>query len=143
MEFFAAFYSENSAERYQFLWRATGEYAWSFWLMMVCNLVVPQLLWFRAVRRSALGLLAVGLAVNVGMWFERFVIVSLTMMRDRVPATWGDYAFTAFDWMVLLGSFGMFATMFLVFVRVAPAVSIAELKAMVLRKPRSGGGDHA
>lgn len=144
MEFFAAFYSENPAERFQFLWRASGEYAWSFWLMMFCNVAVPQLLWFRAVRRSAVGLVAVGLAVNVGMWFERFVIVSLSMMRDRLPAAWGDYAFTAFDWMVLLGSFGMFATMFLLFVRVAPVVSIAELKALVLRRrPPGKEGDHA
>lgn len=132
MEFFAAFYSENGYERYQFLWRMTGDYSWCFWLMTTCNVLIPQLLWFKRVRRSLLGLMFVGLAVNVGMWFERFVIVSLSVMRDHLPSSWGHYAFTGFDWMVLIGSIGMFFTMFLLFVRAFPVISIAELKAVLL-----------
>jgi len=142
MEFFSAFYSENGYERHQFLFRMSGEFAWCFWLMMTCNVVLPQLLWFKSVRRNLGALFVIALAVNVGMWFERFVIVSLSVMQDHLPSAWGVYYFTAFDWMVFIGSFGIFFTLFLQFIKVAPVVSIAELKAVLLRRPHGKDAHH-
>ncbi len=94
-------------------------------------------------RRNLVALFLIAIAVNVGMWFERFVIIALSVMHDVLPSTWGHYAFTGFDWMILAGSFGLFFTMILVFVRVAPVVSIAELKALLLRRShRKEEADH-
>ncbi len=144
MEFFAAWYTESPYEKHQFLvFRPTGEWAWGFWTMMTCNVAIPQLLWIKAVRRNLVALFLIAIAVNVGMWFERFVIIALSVMHDALPSTWGHYAFTGFDWMILAGSFGLFFTMILVFVRVAPVVSIAELKALLLRRShRKEEADH-
>jgi Ni/Fe-hydrogenase subunit HybB-like protein len=147
MEFFGAWYSESNYERGQYLFRVNGHYSWCFWTMLICNVGFPQLLWIRSVRRSLIGLMVVALAVNTGMWFERFVIIALSVMHDHMPSAW-DYAyrFTAFDWMILLGSFGMFFTFILGFCRVVPVISIAEIKALLL-KPGHGsskqeGGHH-
>jgi hypothetical protein len=105
---------------------------------MTCNMGIIQLLWFRAVRRSLVGLMLIGIAVNVGMWFERFVIIALSLMHGYMPSAWDNmYAFTAFDWMILAGSFGVFITLLLLFSRIIPMVSIAELKADLL-KPGHG-----
>jgi Ni/Fe-hydrogenase subunit HybB-like protein len=136
MEAFAAWWSEVPAEREQFLWRATGESAWSFWLMVACNVLPIQLLWLKRMRRDVRVLFAVGILVNVGMWFERYNIMALSLRHGQMPSEWTSYAFTAFDYMILAGSFGMFFTQFLLFVRVAPVVSIAEVKATLL------GGSH-
>jgi molybdopterin-containing oxidoreductase family membrane subunit len=140
MEFFAAFYSESTYEKHQFfVFRMTGEFAWAFWLMIACNVVGPQFLWFKKVRRNLFALFLIGLGVNIGMWFERFVIVSMSVMQDHLPSAWGVYYFTPFDWMVLIGSFGIFFTLFLVFVKTIPMVSIAELKAFLLRRHHHHG----
>ncbi len=146
-EFFAAWYSNSPYERGQYLYRMHGDYAWAFWTMMTCNMGIIQLLWFRAVRRSLFGLMLIGIAVNVGMWFERFVIISLSLMHDHMPSAWDNaYAFTAFDWMILAGSFGVFITLLLAFSRIIPMVSIAELKADLLKPghaPGPGSQGHA
>jgi molybdopterin-containing oxidoreductase family membrane subunit len=146
MEFFSAWWSESTYERHQFLYRLSGNWSVAFWIMLTCNFVIPQLLWLRAVRRSLIGLMFVAIAVNIGMWFERFVIISLSVMQDHLPSSW-DYAFrfTMFDWMILIGSFGLFFTFILGFCRVIPVISIAEIKAQLLKPSKhanTDGGHH-
>ncbi|MBA2480879.1 MAG: polysulfide reductase NrfD [Planctomycetes bacterium] len=136
-EFFTAWYSESVYERGQFLWyRLSGPHAWAWILMQTCNTLIPQLLWFRSVRRSIGGLMFVALAINLGMWLERFVISCLSLEADHLPANWSYYTFSGWDWFILLGSFGMFFTMFLGFIRVAPVISIAEIKSVLLQPKR-------
>ena len=99
-----------------------------------------------AMRRNAIALCFVGVAVNIGMWLERFVIIVLSLEHDHLPVNWNYYAFSPFDYLLLIGSFGMFFTQFLLFTRVAPVVSIAEVKATLLHRPTAaahGGKDHA
>jgi Ni/Fe-hydrogenase subunit HybB-like protein len=143
VEFFCAWWSESPFERHQFMYRLTGEHAWSFWLMIICNVGMLQLFWFKSLRRNLAVLFAVGLAVNVGMWFERFNIIVLSLEQDHLTSNWSYYRFTLWDYILLAGSFGMFFTQYLVFARVAPVVSIAEVKATLLHKPaHAGEGAH-
>jgi Ni/Fe-hydrogenase subunit HybB-like protein len=131
MEFFIAWYSGSQFEQFVFLNRALGPYAWAYWTMVGCNVIFPQLFWFRRIRRSIPAMLAIGILVNVGMWFERFVIVVTSLSRDFLPASWGHYVPTFYDIGILVGSFGLFFTLILIFVRVLPVVSIVEVKAVV------------
>jgi molybdopterin-containing oxidoreductase family membrane subunit len=131
MEFFIAWYSGNQFEQFVFLNRALGPYAWAYWAMVTCNVVFPQLFWFKKIRRSIPVMFAIGILVNVGMWFERFVIVVTSLSRDFLPSSWGHYVPTMYDVGILLGSFGLFFTLILIFVRVLPVVSISEVKAAV------------
>jgi len=140
MEFFTAWYSQNTYEFAQFfLYRAAGPHAWAFWLMMFCNVASLQLFWFRSFRRNPITLLYVGLAVNVGMWFERFNIIVLSLEHDHLPVNWDYYAFSPFDYLLLAGSFGLFFVQFLGFIRVAPIVAIAEVKQTLLHRPHGAG----
>jgi molybdopterin-containing oxidoreductase family membrane subunit len=132
-EFYCAWYSQSPYEQAQFLWyRPFGEHSWAWITMMTCNVAIPQLLWFKQVRTSLVGLMMVAVAADIGMWFERFVIGCLSLEADQLPANWNYYSFTSWDWFILAGSFGMFFTMFLGFIRVAPSISIAELKSVLL-----------
>lgn len=131
MEFFIAWYSGNQFETFVFLNRALGPYAWAYWIMVTCNVVFPQLFWFRKVRRSIPLMFVIGIFVNVGMWFERFVIVVTSLHRDFLPSSWGYYIPSLYDVGILIGSFGLFFTLILIFVRVLPVVSISEVKAML------------
>jgi molybdopterin-containing oxidoreductase family membrane subunit len=135
MEFFCAWWSESPIEQAQFLYRLGGAHAWAFWLMILCNVVLLQLFWSGRLRRNLAVLLLVGLAVNVGMWFERFNIIVLSLEHDHLPSNHTYYRFTGWDYIILAGSFGMFLTQFLLFVRAAPVVSIAEVKVTLLAKP--------
>ena len=138
-EFFIAWYSGSIYEQYVFFnSRATGPLAWSYWTMIVCNVVIPQVFWFKKVRRSIPLMFVVSIFVNIGMWFERFVITVTSLTQDFLPASWGDFVFTFFDLGAIFGSFGMFFTLFLLYTRVFPAVSIAEVKP-VLPVGRDGG----
>jgi len=137
VEFFSAWYSESTPERDQFIYRVTGAHAWAFWLMIVCNVAVLQLFWFKAMRRNLAVLVLVGICVNIGMWFERFNIIVQSLEHEHLPANWTYYAFTSWDYIILAGSFGIFLTQFLLFCKVAPVVSIAEVKAHLL-KPQKG-----
>ncbi len=128
MEFLVAWYSGNDYERYVFMNRAMGPYAWSYWIMIFCNVVAPQVFWFKKVRRSIPAMFVVSIFVNIGMWFERFVITVTSLHRDFLPSNWGQYAWSYYDTAILVGSFGMFFTIFLLYLRVLPAVSIAEVK---------------
>ena len=131
MEFFIAWYSGNEFERFVFLNRMLGPYAWAYWTMVSCNVIFPQLFWFKKIRRSIPMMFAIGILVNVGMWFERFVIVVTSLSRDFLPSSWGHYTPSLYDAGILLGSFGLFFTLILLFVRVLPVVSISEVKAVV------------
>ena len=136
-EFFIAWYSGNDYERFAFINRATGPYAWSYWIMVSCNTLFPQLFWFRKFRRSIPVMFVVSIFVNIGMWFERFVITVTSLHRDFLPSNWGMYAWSFYDTGILVGSFGMFLTLFLLYIRFVPAVSIAEVKP-VLNVGRGG-----
>ncbi len=145
-EFFVAWYSGNPYERYVFMNRAgitgtSGDYAWSYWMMVTCNVIIPQIFWFKWARRSIPLMFIVSIFVNIGMWFERFVITVTSLHNDFLPSSWGNYAWTFWDAGVLAGSFGMFLTLFLLYLRLVPAVSIAEIKPVldVGRDDKKGG----
>ena len=138
LEFFMAWYSGSSYEQYAFLNRAFGPYWWSYWIMVSCNVLIPQLFWFRSLRRSIKVMFIISILVNVGMWFERYVIVVTSLHRDFLPANWGLFNLTFFDIGALIGSFGMFFTLFLIYIRTLPAISIAEIKP-VLNVGKEGG----
>ncbi|MAV91579.1 MAG: hydrogenase [Bdellovibrionaceae bacterium] len=139
-EFFIAWYSGVEYEQYAFLNRAFGPMAWSYWIMVTCNVFIPQVFWFKAVRRSIPLMFVVSIFVNIGMWFERFVITVTSLHRDFLPANWGEFHFTIFDAGALFGSFGLFLTLFLLYIRALPAISIAEVKP-VLTYGKDGGHD--
>lgn len=127
-EFFIAWYSGNPFESYAFVNRAFGPYWWSYWIMISCNVLVPQFFWFKKVRRSVPAMFVISIFVNIGMWFERFVITVTSLHRDFLPSNWGMYQWSFYDTGILVGSFGMFLTLFLLYLRVFPMVSIAEVK---------------
>jgi molybdopterin-containing oxidoreductase family membrane subunit len=138
-EFFTAFYSGEPAEVLAFLNRARGPLGWGFAIMVACNVVIPQFLWFASVRRNLLLVFVVSLCVNVGMWFERFVIIVGSLERDFLPSTWSGYVPTVVEVATLLGSFGLFFTCFLLFCRFLPVIAMAEIKG-VLSGPHPGRG---
>ncbi|MEP0775770.1 MAG: polysulfide reductase NrfD [Acidobacteriota bacterium] len=131
IEFFIAWYSGNPYESFTFLNRALGPYAWSYWIMFTCNAIIPQLLWFKRFRQTPGLLLVISIFVNIGMWFERFVIVVTSLSRDFLPSSWGVYWPTWVDLLTFLGSFGLFFTLFLLFLRFLPIVAMAEVKSVV------------
>ncbi len=119
--------------------RALGPYAWAYWIMVSCNVLFPQLFWIRKIRRSIPIMLVIGILVNVGMWFERFVIVVTSLSRDYLPSSWGHYIPSIFDIGILIGSFGLFFTLILLFIKTLPVVSISEVKAVVYGAQPSHG----
>jgi Ni/Fe-hydrogenase subunit HybB-like protein len=130
-EFFTALYSGNQYEQFAFLNRALGPLAWGYWIMVSCNVIIPQLLWFRKVR-SRMGLvLVICVLVNVGMWFERFVIIVTSLQRDYLPSSWASYSPTSIELATLAGSFGLFFTLFFVFCRFLPVISMGEVKGVL------------
>ncbi len=131
MEFFIAWYSGVEAEQFTFLNRALGPYAWAFWIMISCNVLLPQLFWIKKNRRTIPVMFAIAVFINVGMWFERFVIIVTSLSRDFLPSSWAYYKPTLVDGMILIGSFGFFFTWILLFVKALPVVSMAEVKAVV------------
>ena len=128
IEFFIAWYSGSSYEQYAFLNRAFGPYGWSYWIMIACNVLIPQLFWIKKMRRGIAPMLIISILVNVGMWFERYVIVVTSLHRDFLPSSWGLFKMTFYDFGALIGSFGMFFTLFLIYMRLVPAVAASEIK---------------
>ncbi len=131
MEAFMAWYSGDIFGKFMMWNRAFGPYGWVFWCLMLCNVLVPQALWFRRVRTNMPALFAVALFVNLGMWIERFVIVISSLNRDFVPSSWRLYFPTIWDWMTLFGSIGLFLTLLFLFVRFLPLMSITETRELV------------
>lgn len=130
-EFFIAWYSGNPYESFVFLNRAFGPYAWAYWIMVTCNLIAPQLFWIKKVRTTPWMMVCVCVFVNIGMWFERFVITVTSLSRDFLPSSWGNFSPTAIDILMFIGSFGMFFTLFLLFCRFLPIVAMAEVKGVL------------
>jgi molybdopterin-containing oxidoreductase family membrane subunit len=130
-EFFMAWYSGSEWEGFIFKNRAFGPYGWAYAIMFTCNAIVPQLFWWKGMRRNPVALFLVSILVNVGMYFERYVIVVTSLHRDFLPSSWGMYRFTFWDYAILIGSFGLFFTLFLLFVRVLPVVAISEVKGVM------------
>lgn len=131
MEFFIAWYSGNPTESFAFVNRAFGPYAWAYWIMISCNVLTPQLIWFKKVRTSPLILFILSIFVNIGMWFERFVITVTSLANDFLPSSWGYFSPTIWDLATFIGSFGLFFTMFCLFVRFLPMVALAEVKTVL------------
>jgi molybdopterin-containing oxidoreductase family membrane subunit len=145
MEFFIAWYSGNPYERFVFTNRAFGPYWWAYWTMVSCNVISPQLFWFKKIRQNIALVWIVSIFVNIGMWFERFVITVTSLSRDFLPGSWGYFKPTAFDFLTLLGSFGLFFTLFLLFIRFLPIIAISEIKGILqkqLHNKASNGGHH-
>ena len=128
VELFMAFYSGNPYEQFAFINRAAGPYAWAYWTMIACNVVVPQVFWLKKCRTTPWLMWCVALLVNVGMWMERFVIIVTSLSRDFLPSSWGQFKPTPIDILMLVGSFGLFFTLFLLFCRFLPVVAMAEVK---------------
>jgi molybdopterin-containing oxidoreductase family membrane subunit len=142
IEFFIAWYSGNVYEWFTFVNRAIGDYAWAYWTMITCNVLVPQVFWFKKLRRSIPVMFAASILINVGMWFERFVIVVTSLSQDFLPANWDYYSPTIWDILTFVGSFGLFFTLFLLFVRFLPMVAMAEVKTVLPEADPHHGGSH-
>jgi len=149
-EFFIAWYSGSAFERFVFINRAFGPYWWAYWIMVSCNVIIPQLFWSRSLRRNIPLMFVVSLFVNIGMWFERYVIVVTSLHRDFLPSSWKYYIPTWYDWGWTSGSFGLFFALFLLFVRFFPAIAISEVKGVMphgdshdLHPSPVNGGSHS
>jgi len=131
VEFFIAWYSGNIYEAFTFVNRAVGPYAWGYWTMICCNVLVPQLFWFKKLRTSIPVMFIASILINVGMWFERFVIVVSSLANDFLPSSWAYYKPTFWDISTFVGSFGLFFTLMLLFVRYVPVIAISEVKGVL------------
>jgi molybdopterin-containing oxidoreductase family membrane subunit len=139
MEVFNAFYSGERTELFNTLDRFGGFYAPAFWLLILCNVVIPQLLWFKGIRRNPVILFVISLVVNVGMWLERFIIIVQSLSKDFLPSSWHTYLPTVWDIMTFVGTLGLFLTLIFLFVRVLPAISIFEVRELVHRAAHGKG----
>ncbi|MEW6468120.1 MAG: NrfD/PsrC family molybdoenzyme membrane anchor subunit [Bacteroidota bacterium] len=130
-ELFISWYSGVEYEQYAFLNRATGPYWWAYWSMMTCNVISPQLFWFKKIRTSLIATFILSIVVNIGMWFERFVIIVPTLCRTFLPSTWNMYSPSFVDVGIFIGTIGFFFTCFLIFCRVFPVIAQSELKTIM------------
>jgi Ni/Fe-hydrogenase subunit HybB-like protein len=140
-EFFTGWYSDNPYEIFVSLNRLFGPYAHWYWLLLFCNIIAPQLLWFSRVRRNVLALFVMALVVNVGMWLERFIIVVTSLHRDYLPSSWGMYSPTRWDWATFIGTIGLFVMLVFLFVRFLPMISIFEMRELVEETSPKPAGD--
>jgi molybdopterin-containing oxidoreductase family membrane subunit len=129
-EFFIAWYSGNEYERYCFINRATGPYWWAYWAMISCNVLSPQFFWSKKLRTSIPFVFVISIVVNIGMWFERFVIITTSLHRDFLPSSWAMYSPTWVEIWTFIGTFGLFFTLFFIFIRVLPGIAVAEVKSV-------------
>jgi molybdopterin-containing oxidoreductase family membrane subunit len=131
VEHYVAWYSDNPYEWGIFYFRATGDYWWVFWTMVTCNCIIPLLWWFKKMRTSFWPLMLVSIAINIGMWFERYNIIASALAHQYDPAAWVYYSPTWVEMGILAGSFGWFGLWFLLFIKIMPSVAIAEIKEAV------------
>ena len=127
-EFFMAWYGGVKVEKFAFINRAFGQYAWAYWIMISCNCIAPQILWFKRCRTSIPVLFVLSVLINIGMWFERFVIIVTSLHHEYEPFAWGVYRPSLPEMGIVIGSFAWFGFWFLLFTRLIPPVAIAELK---------------
>jgi molybdopterin-containing oxidoreductase family membrane subunit len=132
-EQFMSWYVNDEVEHYVYLNRfiGFGQYAGVAWALVFCNIIAPQALWFRRVRRSPLGLFIISMIVLIGMWLERYMIITTSLHRDFLPSSWGMLHPTIWDWLTYFGSIGMFFVLFLLFIRLLPMISISEMRALL------------
>ncbi|MEL6556554.1 MAG: NrfD/PsrC family molybdoenzyme membrane anchor subunit [Bacteroidota bacterium] len=130
-EFFIASYSGVEAEQYAFINRAFGPYSWAYWSMMTCNVISPQLFWFKKIRTNIASTFIISIIVNIGMWFERFVIIVTSLHRDYLPSSWAMFEPTMYDVGTYLFTFGLFFTLFFLFAKFFPVINMAEVKSIV------------
>ena len=148
MEFFIAWYGGNPYEAYCFQNRAFGPYWWAYWIMITCNVITPQFFWVKKWRTNVVFVWILSIFVNIGMWFERFVIVVSSLHRDYIPANWSYYSPTKVDVLTFVGTFGLFMVLFLLFIRFLPLIAISEVKGVTNyadpHHPQGGakGGHH-
>ncbi|MEE2826565.1 MAG: NrfD/PsrC family molybdoenzyme membrane anchor subunit [Planctomycetota bacterium] len=131
IEFFISWYSGVPPERFAFYNRAFGNYWWAYWIMVTCNVFIPQLFWFKFFRTNTIAMVVICICVNIGMWFERFVITVTSLCRDYLPSSWHYFHPTEIDIMMFIGSFGLFTTLFLLFCRYLPIIAISEVKSIM------------
>ena len=141
-EAFFGYYSANKYEGFMIWNRMTGPYAPFYWALILSNIVIPQFLWIKSVRTSPLPLFAIAMVVNVGMWLERFVIVVTSLHRDFLPSSWGMFWPTRWDWMTFAGTIGLFLTLFFLFIRALPMISIFEMRTIVPEAKIKGAKAH-
>ncbi len=141
-EFFVAWYSGVQYEQYAFLNRAFGEYWWAYWSMMTCNLIAPQVFWFKWARTTPWFIFILSIIVNIGMWFERFVIIVTSLHRDYLPSSWAMYSPTATEIGIFIGTFGLFFTLFFLFARFLPVINMAEVKTILPKVEPKGHDAH-
>jgi Ni/Fe-hydrogenase subunit HybB-like protein len=142
MEFFIAWYGANPNEGFAFVNRAFGHYAWAYWIMISCNVITPQFFWFKSIRHNTSLVWILSIFVNVGMWFERFVIIVTSLARDFLPSSWGYYSPSIVEIFTFFGTFGVFSVLFLLFIRFLPIMPMAELKAVTPQADVHGGEKH-
>ena len=130
-ELFMAWYSGVEYEQYAFLNRATGPYAWAYWAMMTCNVFSPQFMWFKRLRTSIMFSFFISIVVNIGMWFERFVIIVTSLHRDYLPSSWTMFSPTFVDISIFIGTIGFFFVLFLLYARTFPVIAQAEVKTIL------------
>lgn len=130
-ELFVSWYSGVEYESYAFINRFSGPYAVAYWMMMSCNVISPQLFWFKRIRRSLGATFVLSIVVNIGMWFERYVIIVTSLHRDYVPSSWTWFHATHIDIGIFLGTIGIFLTLFLLFARYFPVLALNELKSIL------------
>jgi len=134
MDIFMAWYSADPYEIYTAVNRMRGPYAPVYWTLILCVVIIPQTLWSSRVRRSPWVLLWVSVAINIGMWLERFMLIVTSLHRDFLPSAWGMFYPTIWDWAILIGSIGFFAWLFLLFIRFLPLISMAEMRELLLHQ---------
>jgi Ni/Fe-hydrogenase subunit HybB-like protein len=139
-EFFIAWYSHNIVEMETFRWRVTGTYSLQFMIMVVCNTIVPLLFFIKGIRRSVPWLFGISILVNIGMWFERFVIIVGSIAHDFIPHAWGTYFPSIIEFGIMLGAFSLFFFLFLLFVKHLPSISMTEMKESIAKEKQ--GHDH-
>jgi molybdopterin-containing oxidoreductase family membrane subunit len=142
-EFFIAWYSGNPYEKFTFINRAFGPYYWAYWTMISCNVLIPQLYWFKRMRTSIGVMFVISITTNIGMWFERFVIIVTSLHRDFLPSSWGYFKPTWVDMCTFTGTIGLFLTLFLLFARFLPMIAISEVKGVRAIEKHSFAGQEA
>ena len=131
MEAFMGWYSGNTYERFMIWNRMTGPYGWSYWALIFCNVIAINTLWIKRLRTNTVYLFVISLVVSAGMWLERFVIIVTSLHRDFLPSSWGNYRGTPYDWSMFIGTIGLFLTLFFLFIRFLPTISIFEMRTLV------------
>jgi len=142
-ELFVSWYSGVEYEQYAFINRFSGPYWWAYWSMMTCNVISPQLMWFKKLRTSLIFTFIISIVVNIGMWFERFVIIVTSLHRDYIPSSWTYFHPTWVDIGIFIGTIGIFFVLFLLFARFFPVLALNELKTILKSSGESYKNDHA